>query len=79
MDKRRRNFQFKEGDHVFLRVMPMTGVGRAIKSRKFTPKFIGPYQILLRFGLIACQIALPSFFNLEERKSILSRLYGVMR
>ena len=36
---------FQEGDHVFLRVTPMTGVGRALKSKKLTPRFIGPYQI----------------------------------
>ncbi|MCI49291.1 hypothetical protein A2U01_0070535 [Trifolium medium] len=31
--------KFEEGDHVFLRVASTTGVGRAIKSRKLTPKF----------------------------------------
>ena len=58
-DKRRRPLEFQEGDHVFLRVTPMTGVGRALKSRKLTPKFIGPYQILRRIGPVAYQIALP--------------------
>ena len=44
-DERRKDLEFQEGDHVFLRVTPMTGVGRALKSKKLTPKFIGPYQI----------------------------------
>jgi len=44
-DKRRRPLEFEEGDHVFLRVTPTTSIGRAIKSRKWTSKFIGPYQI----------------------------------
>ena len=35
---------------MFLRVTPMTGVGRALKSKKLTPKFIGPYQISERVG-----------------------------
>ncbi|XP_020236969.1 uncharacterized protein LOC109816383 [Cajanus cajan] len=35
------------------------GVGRALKSRKLTPRFIGPYQILKRIGEVAYQIALP--------------------
>jgi len=58
-DKRRKPIKFKEGDHVFLKVTPVTGVGRALKSRKLTPKFIGPYQILKRIGSVAYQIALP--------------------
>ena len=62
-DKRRRPLEFEEGEHVFLRVTPMTGVGRVIKSRKLTPKFIGPYQILRRIGPVAYQIALPPFLS----------------
>lgn len=44
-DKRRKDIEFQEGDHVFLNVTPVTGVGRALKSRKLTSKFMGPYQI----------------------------------
>ncbi|XP_039688643.1 uncharacterized protein, partial [Medicago truncatula] len=47
------------GDHVFLRVTPLTGVGRALKSRKLTPKFIGPYQISERVGTVAYRVGLP--------------------
>ncbi|XP_027933611.1 uncharacterized protein LOC114189098 [Vigna unguiculata] len=36
-----------------------TGIGRAIKSRKLTPRFVGPYQILRRIGAAAYKIALP--------------------
>ena len=44
----------------------MTGVGRALKSRKLTPKFLGPYQILKKIGPVAYQIALPpSLSNLH--------------
>ena len=31
-DKRMKYLEFQEGDHVFLRVSPITGVGRALKS-----------------------------------------------
>ena len=41
-DKRRKDLEFQEGDHVFLRVTPMTSVGRALKSKKLTLKFVGP-------------------------------------
>ena len=47
------------GEHVFLKVSPVTGIGRALKSRKLTPKFLGPYQILKRIGPVAYQVALP--------------------
>jgi len=36
-DKRRRPLEFVAGDHVFLRVTPIAGIGRALKSRKLTP------------------------------------------
>ncbi|XP_020206266.1 uncharacterized protein LOC109791384 [Cajanus cajan] len=39
-DWRRKDLEFQEGDHVFLKVTPWTGVGRALKSRKLTPRFI---------------------------------------
>ena len=37
----------------------MTGVGRALKSKKLTSHFIGPYQILERVGNAAYIVALP--------------------
>jgi len=58
-NQRRRPLEFAVGDHVFLRITPTTGVGRAIRSRKLSPKFIGPYQILRRIGPMAYEIALP--------------------
>jgi hypothetical protein len=58
-DKRMKDLGFQEGDHVFLRVNPMTGVGRALKSKKLTPKFIGPYQISERVGTVAYRVGLP--------------------
>nr|KYP32036.1 Retrotransposable element Tf2 [Cajanus cajan] len=62
-DKRRKPLEFSEGEHVFLKVTPTTGVGRAIKAKKLNPKFIGPYQILKRIGPVAYQIALPLFLS----------------
>ncbi|KAK4258952.1 hypothetical protein QN277_005343 [Acacia crassicarpa] len=58
-DKRQRSLEFQVGDHVFLRVTPMTSVGRSIKDKKLSPRFIGPYEILARVGAVAYQIALP--------------------
>ena len=56
VDHGRRPLEFEVKEHVFLRVTQTTGVGRAIKSKKLTPKFIGPYQIIRRVGPLAYQI-----------------------
>jgi len=48
VDQRRKPLEFAVGDHVFTRVTPTKGVGRAIKSRKLSPKIVGPYPILER-------------------------------
>ena len=45
----------------------MTGVGRALKSKKLTPRFIGPYQISERVGKVAYRVALPpNLANLHD-------------
>jgi hypothetical protein len=62
-DRRRKDLEFQEGDHVFLRVTPMTGVGHALKSKKLTPKFIGPYQISERVRTVAYQVGSPSHLS----------------
>ncbi|XP_027933310.1 uncharacterized protein LOC114188847 [Vigna unguiculata] len=57
-DKRRQPLEFDEGDHVFLRFTPIIGIRRVLKSRKLTPRFIGPYQITRRIAA-TYEIALP--------------------
>jgi len=52
-DRRRRLLEFAADDHVFLRVTRTTGVGRVLRSRKLSPKFLGPYQITRRIGPVA--------------------------
>ncbi|MCI85886.1 putative retrotransposon gag protein, partial [Trifolium medium] len=52
-DEKRKDAEFQEGDHVFLRVTSTTGIGRALKSKKLTSRFIGPHQILKRIGKVA--------------------------
>jgi len=59
-DKRKRSLEFEARDHVFLRVTPTIGVGRVLKSRKLTPRFIGSYQITQRIDPVAYEITLPS-------------------
>ena len=66
-DKRRRPLEFQEGDHVFLKITPKIGVGRTLKIKKLTPRFIGPYQILNKVGPVAYRVALPpNLSNLHD-------------
>jgi len=52
---------------VFLRVNPVTSVGRALKCRKLTPRFVGPFEIIEKVGIVAYRIALPpSLSNLHD-------------
>ena len=56
-DVRRRPLDFEVGDHVFLKVMPKRGVVR----------FIEPFEILERVGIIAYRLALtPSISGVHE-------------
>ncbi|KAE9596023.1 hypothetical protein Lalb_Chr17g0344901 [Lupinus albus] len=55
--------EFNEGDHVFMRLVPTIGIGRVLKSRKLTLRFIGPYQILKRIGSVAYRVTLPSLLS----------------
>lgn len=51
----------------FLRVTPVTSVGRALKSKKLTPHYFGPYQITQKIGVVAYRVALPiSLSNLHD-------------
>ena len=55
-DRRRRDLEFQVGDYVFLKVSPWNGVG---KKGKLNPRFIGPFGVLERIGLVAYRVALP--------------------
>ncbi|KAK4268428.1 hypothetical protein QN277_025087 [Acacia crassicarpa] len=58
-DKRRRPLEFNVGDHVFLKLSAVTGIGRAIKRKKLSPRYVGPFEILAKHGPVAYQLALP--------------------
>ena len=58
-DVQRRPLEFKAGDHVFLKVMPERGVIRFRKRGKLSPRYIGPFEVLERVGVVAYWLALP--------------------
>ena len=66
-DVRRQPLEFETGDHVFLKVMPKRGVIRFGKRGKLSPRYIGPFDVLERVGVVAYRLALsPSLSTVHE-------------
>ncbi|XP_038889217.1 uncharacterized protein LOC120079104 [Benincasa hispida] len=56
---RRKDLEFKIGDKVFLKVTPIKGVLRYGRKEKLSLRFIGPFEVLERIGLVAYRLAFP--------------------
>ncbi|GJY61552.1 reverse transcriptase domain-containing protein [Tanacetum coccineum] len=55
--------QFEVGDRVLLRVSPWKGVVHFGKKGKLAPRYVGPFEILERIGLVAYRLRLPEELN----------------
>ncbi|GJX39293.1 putative reverse transcriptase domain-containing protein [Tanacetum coccineum] len=64
-DKRHKPLEFEVGDRVLLRVSPWKGVVRFGNKGKLAPRYVGPFEILEKIGLIAYRLRLP-----EELSSV---------
>ena len=63
-DNRRRDLQFEIGDQVFfLKISPWKGVLRFGKRCKLSPRYIGPYEIMSKVGLVAYKLKLPQSYQ----------------
>nr|GEV57676.1 hypothetical protein [Tanacetum cinerariifolium] len=58
-DRRRKPFEFEVGDKVILKVSPWKGVIRFDKQGKPSPRYIGPFKILDKVGILSYQLELP--------------------
>ena len=58
-DLKMRDIAYEVGDKVFLKVSPWRKILRFGKKGKLSPRFIGPYEVLERIGLVAYRLALP--------------------
>ncbi|GJX97983.1 hypothetical protein Tco_0355002 [Tanacetum coccineum] len=64
-DKRRKPLEFSLGDYVLLKVSPWKGVVSFGKKGKLAPRFVGPFKIIKKVGLVAYRLDLP-----EELKGV---------
>ncbi|GJX78425.1 putative reverse transcriptase domain-containing protein [Tanacetum coccineum] len=67
---RRKPLEFHVGDRVMLKVSPRKGVIQFGKRGKLNPRYIGPFKILKRVGLVAYILELP-----EELSSVYSTFH----
>jgi hypothetical protein len=51
--------EFAVGDHVYLKVSPMSGMKRFGMKEKLAPYYIGPFPILEKCGNVAYKLELP--------------------
>ncbi|GJU04090.1 putative reverse transcriptase domain-containing protein [Tanacetum coccineum] len=58
-DVRRKPLEFQVGDKVMLKVSPWKGVIRFGKRGKLNPRYVGPFKIIAKVGIVAYQLELP--------------------
>jgi hypothetical protein len=70
--------EFKVGNHVYLRVLPMKGMKRFGVKEKLAPRYIGPFPILKKCGTVAYKLDLSPYlarvhniFHMSQMKKCL--------
>jgi hypothetical protein len=58
-DKKREEVSFSPGDFAYLKVSPIWGTRRFQVHGKLAPRYIGPYKVLKRVGVVAYRLELP--------------------
>ena len=56
---KRKDIRYEIGDKVFFKVSPWKKVMRFGKNGKWSPRFIGPYEMIEKVGPMAYHLALP--------------------
>ena len=62
-DMKRKDIRYEIGEKVFLKVSPPKKVMRFGKKGKLSLRFIGPYEVIEKVGLVAYRLALPPYLE----------------
>jgi hypothetical protein len=73
-DRRRRELHFKVGDYVYLKVSPFKGTRRFQVKGKLAPRFVRPFQVNKRIGMVAYQLDLPQSLSTVHNVFHISQL-----
>ncbi|GJY73205.1 hypothetical protein Tco_0477636, partial [Tanacetum coccineum] len=63
VDFRRKPLESEVGDRVLLKVSPWKGVVCFGRKGKLAPRYVGPFEILERIGLVVYRLRLPEELN----------------
>ncbi|GKC87216.1 putative reverse transcriptase domain-containing protein [Tanacetum coccineum] len=74
VDVRRKPLEFQVGDKVMLKVSPWKGVIRLGKRGKLNTRYIIPFKILSKVGIVAYQLELPEQLSRVHSKFHVSNL-----
>ena len=58
-DVKRKDFRYEVGEKVFLKVSPWKKVMRFGEKGKLNPRFIGPFEVIEKVGLVAYRLSSP--------------------
>nr|GFC21880.1 putative reverse transcriptase domain-containing protein [Tanacetum cinerariifolium] len=58
-DVRRKTLEFQVGNRVMLKVSPWKGVVHFGKRGKLNPRYIGPFKVLAKVGIVSYRLELP--------------------
>ena len=76
---RRKPLEFEVGDRVLLKVTPWKGVVCFRKKGKLELRYVGPFEILERIGLVAYRLRLPEELSSVHDTFHVSNLKSVWR
>jgi hypothetical protein len=78
-DWRRQELFFNKGDYVYLKVTPFKGTERFQEKGKLAPRYVGPFRIVTRIGVVAYRLELPSTLSSIHNVFHVSQLKKCLR